>query len=173
MDMMIDIETAATRPNALILTIAAQQFDPLGQGYSGADLYARVSVESQPDRDIDDSTIEWWAQQDARTREEAFGEEDRIPLGDVLDSLHKIAWRSNRIWMQGPHFDATILENAYRQMGRAQPWQFWKIRDSRTLLSLVPQLDKPPTTHHALEDCRKQIVQVQDALDYLKIRELI
>ena len=33
MDIMIDIEGLATGPDATILTIAAQGFDPLGKGY--------------------------------------------------------------------------------------------------------------------------------------------
>lgn len=172
MDVMIDIETAATSPDALIMTIAAQQFNPLGSGHAGKDFYARISIESQPDRAIDEGTIGWWANQLPEIKNEAFALEGRIPLDDALDAIHKIAWVSNRVWMQGPFFDATILEHAYKQFDKPLPWQFWKIRDSRTLLSFTPDLEKPPVSHHALEDCRRQIILVQDALDYLKVRNL-
>ena len=60
---MIDIETVGTGPNACILTIAAQTFDPFSIGYQKQDYYARVDVDSQPDREVDDATVEWWATQ--------------------------------------------------------------------------------------------------------------
>jgi hypothetical protein len=37
MDIMIDIETVGTGPDACILTIAAQTFDPLSVGYQKQD----------------------------------------------------------------------------------------------------------------------------------------
>lgn len=171
-DLMIDIETAAGPPDGVILNIAAQQFDPFSRGYSGESYYARIDLESQPDRKVSDDTLAWWAKQPAEALEEAFGEDNRVPLEQALDDLHKIAWRSNRIWVQGPQFDGTLLEHAYYSRGKTVPWQFWKMRDSRTLISLVPSLTRPPTTHHALEDVRRQITLVQDALDFLKVREL-
>ena len=39
---MIDLETVSTTPNACILTIAAQTFNPIGSGYLPQDYYARV-----------------------------------------------------------------------------------------------------------------------------------
>lgn len=172
LDLMVDIETAATTPDSLIMTIAAQQFDPFGRGYFGEEFYARVSIESQPDRAVDDGTIEWWATQPPEVKDEAFSEDGRISLYDALDGLHKIAWHSNRIWMQGPSFDASILEHAYRTLEKPKPWDFWKIRDSRTVTSLAPGLKKPPVSHHALEDCRGQIILVQDTLAYLNVKAM-
>ena len=55
-DIMIDLETVSTTPNACILTIAAQTFDPTGSGYLPQDYYARVDIDSQPNRDVDDVT---------------------------------------------------------------------------------------------------------------------
>ena len=62
-DLMIDIETVGTGPEACILTIAAQTFDPLGTGYHTQQFYARIDPDSQPDRNIEQGTIEWWATQ--------------------------------------------------------------------------------------------------------------
>ena len=47
---MIDIETLGTTPDALILTVAAQSFDPVGDGYYNQSYYARVDFDSQIDR---------------------------------------------------------------------------------------------------------------------------
>ena len=35
-------------------------------------------------------------------------------------------------------FDIVILENLYEQLG-ISIWNFWQIRDSRTVFSLMPQ----------------------------------
>ena len=68
---MIDIETIGVAPGATILTIAAQAFDPLGTGYYNQQYYARITLESQENRTIDDSTLNWWATQPAAARDEA------------------------------------------------------------------------------------------------------
>ena len=169
---MIDIETIGVAPAATILTIAAQSFDPFGTGYYPRHYYARISLESQEDRTIDQSTIDWWATQPAVVRDEAFNEQDRVPLDQALDELGKLIWNSKFLWCQGPTFDCTILEHAYKSYGKPIPWQYYKVRDSRTLLSLWPDVESPPASHHALEDCRRQISMVQDTLQYFKIKEL-
>ena len=168
---MIDIEGLATGPDATILTIAAQSFDPFGTGYVDRQYYARVTLESQENRAIEDHTIEWWATQGA-AMDEAFMEEGRIPLDQALDSLYKIAWQHDIIWANGPTYDMNILEHAYKSYGKNMPWRYYKIRDARTIYSLWPDLPKPPTSHHALEDCRRQIDMLQATFKHLGIKAM-
>lgn len=174
MDVMIDIETCGTGVDACILTVAAQCFDPLQRSDLEQHLtfYARVDPESQPDRNISDGTIEWWARQPQAAQEEAFGVDDRIPLLDCLQQLHRLVWHCNRVWANGPTFDCNILEHAYKSHDIVLPWQYYKVRDARTIYGLVPALEKYPASHHALEDCRRQIYLLWDALEYLNIKEL-
>jgi hypothetical protein len=169
---MIDIEGLATGPETTILTIAAQAFDPLGKGYYQQQYYARVDLESQENRTIEQGTIDWWATQPAAARDEAFNEEGRIPLDQALDELHRLCWKCNRIWMNGPTYDANILEHAYKSYGKPLPWQYYKICDARTVYKLYPGLSKPPTSHHALEDCRRQIDMLQATLQHLNVKEI-
>ncbi len=173
MDLMIDIEGLATTPDTTILTIAAQEFNPLERGFFGREFYARVTLESQEGRAIDESTLQWWATQPADIREEAFGEDNRIPLREALEGLHRLAWHARHVWAQGPTYDMNILEHAYKSECIALPWKFFSVRDSRTLFSLVPNLQKYPASHHALEDCRRQIRLLWDCLEYLKVKELV
>jgi exodeoxyribonuclease VIII len=169
--LMIDIEGLATGPDATILTIAAQSFDPFSTGYVDRQYYARVTLESQENRAIEDHTIEWWATQGA-AMDEAFMEEGRIPLDQALDSLYKIAWQHDIIWANGPTYDMNILEHAYKSYGKSLPWRYYKIRDARTIYSLYPELPKPPTSHHALEDCRRQIDMLQLTFKHLNIKSM-
>jgi len=168
---MIDIETLGVAPAATILTIAAQSFDPFGQGHFDRHFYSRITLESQENRTIDDGTIAWWTTQ-PEAQAEAFAEEDRMPLDQALDLLGKLIWQSSFLWSQGPTFDMTILEHAYKSYGKPIPWQYYKVRDSRTLFSLYPRLPRPATSHHALEDCRRQIDMLQATLTHLNIKEL-
>jgi len=172
-DLMIDLEGLGTGPDTTILTIAAQSFDPLGHGCHDRFYYARVDLESQEGRSIQQGTIDWWATQPAAARDEAFNEQERIPLDQALDELAKIIWQSKRIWAQGPTYDMNILEHAYKSYGKPIPWQFYAVRDSRTVFGLWPGLPKPATSHHALEDCRRQIALLQDTLKHLNVRELV
>jgi exodeoxyribonuclease VIII len=173
MDLMIDLEGLATGPDTTILTIAAQAFDPLGEGWYNQQYYARVTLESQENRRIEQGTLEWWATQPAPARDEAFAEEGRIPLDQALDGLARLIWHSKRIWAQGPTYDMNILEHAYKSYRKPIPWQYYSVRDSRTVFALWPELPKPATSHHALEDCRRQIGLLQDTLKYLKVKELV
>ena len=169
---MIDIETIGVAPGATILTIAAQSFDPFGTGYYPQHYYARVSLESQENRTIDESTLEWWATQPAEVRVEAFAEEGRVPLDQALDELGRLIWNSKFLWCQGPTFDCTILEHAYKSYHKPLPWKYYMVRDSRTVFSLWPDQPIPPTSHHALEDCRRQIGMLQRTLDHLNVTSL-
>jgi exodeoxyribonuclease VIII len=173
MDLMIDLEGLGTGPDTAILTIAAQAFDPLGRGFFDQFYYARVDLDSQPDRSIQQGTIDWWATQPAAAKDEAFAETNRLPLPQALDELGRLIWQSKRIWAQGPTYDMNILEHAYKSLGKAIPWQFYSVRDSRTVFSLWPGLPKPSTSHHALEDCRRQIELLQNTIQHLGITELV
>jgi exodeoxyribonuclease VIII len=172
MHLMIDLEGLATGPDATILTIAAQAFDPFGKGFYEQSYYARVTLESQENRVIDDDTIAWWATQPAVVRDEAFNEEDRIPLDEALNGLGKLIWHSKMIWAQGPTYDMNILEHAYKSYRKPLPWKYFMVRDSRTIFSCWPDQPIPPTSHHALEDCRRQIGMLQNTLKYLNVTEL-
>ena len=172
MDIMIDIEGLATGPDATILTIAAQGFDPLGKGYyQDHYYYDRISLESQPDRAIEQGTIDWWATQ-KESQVEAFAEDGRVSLDIALQNLTRIVNKATRVWMNGPTYDATILEHAYKSYQFALPWKYYMVRDARTVYSLYPDLEKPAASHHALEDCRRQIELLQKCLQHLKIKEI-
>lgn len=184
---MIDIETLATTPDATILTIGAQAFDPFGSGYYDKHFYSRIDIDSQPDRAIENSTLEWWSRQSADAQHEAFSEQDRMPLDQALEQLGKLIWQSTIVWANGPTFDMVILEHAYKSYDMRLPWQYYRVRDCRTVFSLYPtdRLLKPgvmpividgqphrPASHNALDDCRRQIDILQFTLDKLNVKQM-
>jgi hypothetical protein len=85
-------------------------------------------------------------------------------LPSLVDSITK---KDPRI------FDIVILENLYRQLGLPCPWNFWQIRDSRTLLSTHgdPRDKNKAGLHNALEDCVSQAQAVQIVFEQCGITE--
>ena len=175
MDIMLDLETLSTRPDATILTFGACKFSPYNQESIDKGIYFRVSVDEQIalDRHVDDNTVEWWGRQADDVREEALGESDRITLSEFTSQLNKFLVGCDNIWAQGPVFDIVILENLYRQLGLPCPWQFWQIRDSRTLLSTHgdPRDKNKAGLHNALEDAVSQAQAVQTVFKQCGITE--
>ena len=176
MDIMLDIETLATSPDAVVLTFGAIKFDPFNPSIQMSDgIYFRINVDEQIDlgRRVDEGTVAWWGTQSAEVREEALGETDRVSLEDFTKALNKFVVGATRIWAQGPVFDIVILENLYRQIGKPAPWQYYSIRDSRTLLKALGDDRKGGTLlHNALADAVSQAEAVQSAVNRHKLVEL-
>ena len=169
---MVDLETMAVSPNAVVLTLGTVHFNPYGDGYSDK-LYMRISIDDQDtlNREVDPNTLDWWAKQDAKIMEEAFSPDDRVPLAEAIDRFHKFAWGCDAFWSHGSVFDIVILENIYRQLGKPVPWQFWQIRDTRTLFDLGWDPDMPKGgLHDALQDAIRQAAGVQNIYSKLKIK---
>ena len=170
--LMVDLETLATSPNAVILTIGAVTFDPASNRIFDK-LYYRVDVDScdRLGMVVDDATIEWWSKQAADVQTEAFAEDNRVDIEEVIEKFHKFAWNCDAFWSHGATFDLVIIENIYRSLNKPLPWNFWQLRDTRTLFDLGVDPDMPKgSKHDALQDAIRQAVGVQNVYTKLKIR---
>jgi len=172
---MLDLETLSTRPNAVILTLGAVKFNPFSLEDPGPGLYIRPDVDEQiaQGRDVQDETVNWWMNQAEDVREEALGTDGRISVEDMYRQLNRFLVGANSIWAQGPLFDFAILENLYRQYGWPTPWQYWQIRDSRTLFGVHgdPRVKGKVGLHNALEDCVSQASAVQQVYNKLGLEK--
>ena len=173
---MIDLETLATTPDACVLSIGAVKFNPFGNELEDSEMvsfYARIDIDSCNDLGLvtSESTLEWWAKQSKEAQEEAFGTENRIEIKDAMSQLYKFCWGAKRVWSHGAGFDIVILENIFRKLNKACPWQYWSVRDTRTLFDMGIDANRPPVLkHHALEDAWNQAVGVQNVCRELKSR---
>ena len=171
---MIDLETLSTNPNATILTVGGVKFNPLISVEPSQGMYFRVDVDSQTEmgRDVMQETLDWWSTQPKEISEEALGDKDRISLTEMVKTINKWAVGVDVFWCQGPLFDYAILQNIYKQLGHPVPWQYWQIRDSRTLFNLVPKdpNEQRSGMHNALEDCYFQAKKVQRGYKQLGIK---
>lgn len=130
--VMIDLETLGTTPDAAIVSIGAVVFDPRYGKISEKTFYSELDWENQS-RHICPETQEWWTKQSPEAQEALSG------LDDLDTSLRELAsWlpKDSRVWGNGPTFDISILEDAYRQYNIEIPWKFWNIRDCRTVLDM-------------------------------------
>jgi hypothetical protein len=173
-DIMIDLETLATSPDAAILTIGAVKFDPFGSEIKEPEMdsfYVKVDLDSC-DRiglTTNDDTIAWWANQSKEAQAAAFDPTDRIQIEDAFQQLYKFCWGAKRVWSNGACFDIVICEHVFRKVGRAIPWKFWEVRDVRTAFDLGINPQRPPVTaHHALEDAWNQAVGIQNVYNTLR-----
>lgn len=170
--LMVDLETLAVSPQSVILTLGAVHFNPYESGYTDS-IYFRLNLDDQDNlgREIDPNTLDWWAKQDNKIMEEAFSSDNRISVAEAIDKFHKFAWGCSAFWSHGSAFDLVILEDLYKQLGKSTPWNFWQLRDTRTIFDLGVDPEMPKNSkHNALQDAIRQSVGVQNVYKKLKIK---
>ena len=172
-DIVLDIETLSLRPNALVLSVSAIGFNPMEittNFSNNSTLDILLNLDDQPNRDINDDTVSWWSRQNPIIQKKVFGEEGRISVVEAIDQITKFCWLKDRIWIQGPTFDVPVLNNLFEEYGKGLPWAYHTIRDSRTLLDLIP-IESESATHDSLADCIRQAIMIQKALSGLGVKQ--
>ena len=167
--VMIDIETLGLGPNAPIVQIAATTFDILDPEFNQ---YCQPGTGT-----VDAGTMTFWLEMEDEARLTlAKGLRTAMPMHDVLWDLRD--WFGSlgtvdEVWSHGPAFDIHLLSNAFARHHMEVPWHYRSIRDTRTLYQLAygeptpPPIDDHHVAHNALDDCRAQVIQVQDAIKEL------
>ena len=161
--LMVDLETLDVKTTSTILTLGAVRFDPFNNSPM-KELYLRVEIDSQDALGctVSDDTLKWWNQQDTSIMEEAFDPRDRIPIHEVINQFHALAWNCDQFWSHGATFDLMILQNIYDKLGRTYPWNSWQMRDTRTLFDLADPEMPQNAKHNALEDAKRQAIGVRN-----------
>ena len=173
---MIDLETLDTRPEAVVLTVGAIKFDPFTREDPHSEMYYRLDADTQAmaGRTVDDRTVEWWGTQPPEVWQEALGDDNRTYVADFIRDLQKWLVGVEVVWAQGYGFDMTILENMYRSVGVPIPWNFWQVRDSRTLFKCCkedPRKSMQTDLHNALADAYFQAKSIQVAYKELGVKQ--
>lgn len=174
---MIDLETLGVEPDSAILTLGAIKFNPYSDIEPHSPLYLKGDIEEQTsiyNRSIDDNTLAWWTKQKKEIQEEAFGDFNRVSADQLTKALNKWCVGLDYIWCQGPTFDFVILQDFYKMAGKPVPWNYWQIRDSRTLFSMMPEDPRKQIQsdlHNALADCYFQAKCVQQSFQYFKVKQ--
>ena len=172
--IMLDLETFGTAPDAAIVQVGAVIFDVGSR--SGLDLTFERTVALQSSilagGSVDADTIAWWRKQSAEAqRSIEYGQTIADALHAFVDWFPKDAY----LWSHGAAFDVPVLASAYRALGLREPWDYRRVRDTRTLFALAAELagwEKPQreTAHTALADAVAQAEDVRAAYVALRTR---
>lgn len=162
-DVMLDLETMGTKPDAAIVAIGAVEFDT-ATGQVGERFYLPVQLGSSVrlGGTMDPDTVLWWMQQDEAARRELW-QEDRADLATALQRFAGwIAERAPagevRVWGNGAAFDNVVLRTAYERHYLSPPWRFWNDRCYRTIKAQHPsvKMDRTGVHHNAADDAESQ-----------------
>ena len=170
----IDLETIDTCPGATVLSVGGVKFNPKDDSEPHSELYFKVCIDDQDrlGRSVSDDTLEWWSKQDPKIMNEAFDQTGAISVDDALKKLSKFSVGVDTFWGQGYGFDYTIMEDMFRNGGKHIPWNFWQIRDSRTLFACCendPRKLIQNDLHNALADAYYQSKAIQIAYKELGV----
>lgn len=178
---MVDIETLGNGPTSLILSIGAVEFDPYSDDV-GEGFHCIVDIESclQAGLTVDASTICWWMTQSEEARNLFNRQSEALSLTSALIALKQyMAGISNApiMWCNGSNFDAPILDNAFRKVDLASPWQYYNVRDYRTIKAAIPKklFDTirvtPLVAHDAYHDALAQARTLQGIYNLDHVRQ--
>lgn len=161
-NVMLDIETMGTGPNAMIISIGAVKFS---KDEVGAIFYSLPTWEG----DMDAATVQWWLQQSEEARKAVCPNhtEAPVPLKSSLLNLASFVESAN-VWGNGSDFDNVIVLNAYKRLGLTG-WSYRNNRCFRTVKNMfnTSAYTKPEIPHHALYDAIAQVKTLQQlALDF-------
>lgn len=160
-NVMLDIETLGLKPGAVVLSIAAVEFD-LETGKIGKQFYQKIDLQDSLKKGltIDASTLLWWSKLDHFT-DQLHGD---FKLKKVLENFSE--WIGGRegdicLWGNSARFDLSHMDHLYGVSKLYVPWRHWNERDVRTLVSFAPEIKKAEkfegVAHNPLDDCKHQI----------------
>lgn len=137
--MMLDLETLSSEPNAPIIQIGAVPFE-IRSGSIGP----RLTISVRPDfakTPPSLSTVCWWLRQDEAARLSVAAAEDGKLPAVACEEFRVFVERhcapSFELWAMPPEFDCVILANTFHSVGLPLPWKYNKTRDLRTLEALA------------------------------------
>lgn len=175
-NVMLDIETLSTQPDAVIIAIAAVVMD----SESSIEFYRTISLESSLSTGgtMDADVLLWWMHSNQEeARKSVFNGISHPALDEVLTELAVFlrpitADKSTSVWGNGADFDNLILSRAYGRLGIPVPWNFRQNRCFRTLKNLyrdkVPEPVFTGIKHHALADALHQATWLRNILAYVE-----
>ena len=174
---MIDLETLGVEPDSVIITLGAVKFDPYSDAEPNHGLYLRCDVEEQSEKELkklgfDLKATGYGEFADVEYDESAFGDHERVNMDSLTKQLNKWCVGVDFLWCQGPLFDYAILQNLYKNVGKPCPWNFWQIRDSRTVFGMMqtdPRKAIQEELHNALADCYYQAKCLQQTYKHFGV----
>jgi hypothetical protein len=162
-NIMIDLETMSTEPNAAILSIGAVEMN-FETRELGEEFYQNVVLSSclRMGMHRSQSTLDWWAKDENKAARDSLAK-DAVHIDLALQAF--ISWcnllaKPEELvpWSNGAGFDIPIIESAIKTCGKQIPWPFYNQSCFRTLKRLFfsVQVPRQGMKHNALDDAKHQ-----------------
>lgn len=172
----LDLETWGKRPGCDIRSIGAVVFDPVAGTVRDDTFYIAtdnpIGWHQEGNKyplHRDPETVKWWSEQSPEAQA-AFSEpvDLRVALERFTSwiiNMYPGGWDGNvtpdiRIWANDPHFDVSILDEAYHAVGLPVPWHYRAPRSMKTATDLAgltrDEYVTHGTAHNALDDAIAQ-----------------
>lgn len=157
--LVLDIETLGVEHGSQILSIGA---------VCGDEQFNVPNIQRTLDAKIDFNTVSWWMTTPQEAREIAFNQCRANCLHSALIAFNDFIERvqPDYFWGNSPDFDFGHLEYWYKKYHMYTPWQFWQLRDIRTIRDFVDpekvaEIKAKYIPHIAIEDakCEYEILQ--------------
>lgn len=173
MDIMLDLETLSSAPDAAIVAIGACSFAIDDAKFIRSTFKVAIDAHSAQKNGghIDGGTVAWWLGQPDAARLELL--QDTKSIEAALSSFACWAVKLSstpRIWGNGATFDNVILRQAFSRCSMDPPWSHRDDRCYRTLKNLRPDIEFAPygTHHSALDDAFAQARHAERILAAMK-----
>lgn len=160
-NLMFDIETLATTPKAIVMSVGAVLFN---NNAITSEFYINISVEPQfRTREFNEDTLYWWLSQSAEAGR-ALTTDRKTPTQatySFIEWLHanNTDMRKVKVWGNGATFDNVIMRDLLNENGYGNDvlWKFWNDRCFRTYVAEnnIERVE-PKVAHNALDDAHAQ-----------------
>lgn len=160
---MVDIETFALGVGGVIFQIASVEFCPITYR-AGREFFVNINPVScaRMGMHMDNETLQFWKERGVDWKA-LDGDSIRMALLSLKYFL-TIEVQATEFWSRGSDFDFPRLAYAYKAIDEEIPWDYWRVRDVRTIWAdAFPDVRPHQTAHHALQDCHEQIKQLAAA----------
>jgi len=195
--LMLDIETLGANPGCVVLSVGIASFKIDGDGENWSAFHA-LNLPEQIKRGftIEANTLQWWMKQSADAASVSFSDtSNSVSMMSLLMSLSQQIRQLDPqyLFARGYDFDFGILGHLFDEYGIGRPWKYNQLRCVRTVTSMVQAdalaehlaskgigvVDSDDgdgdtevltfVAHSPVDDCIKQIVEVQGACRILGI----
>jgi hypothetical protein len=180
MNIMLDLETMSSKPDAAIVSIGACTFADDGSITPNDwrnTFYCVVDAENSQrvGGRVDAGTMKWWMQQTAEARA-VFNAPGAMTLVRALLAFERFCtmWPEVCVWGNGASFDNVVLRQSYERLNGKAPWSYRGERCYRTLKNLRPDvaLTQYGTAHNALDDAIAQAAHAEEIFKAMKASEV-
>lgn len=171
---MVDIETLATDPNAVVVSIGVAIYDPADdvrmKPVATGHYVINPTEQIIKGRSIDPKAVKFWSEQSAKAIESITvpGDDGVFSAGEALETIRSLFDSFNvvGVWGNGSDFDNVIVNNLCRTLGIPEVIHYRKSRCYRTLRAMFGNLidddgqqDRAAVHHNALQDALYQMRQ--------------